>query len=681
MRRAATQQKAGRPPEVSPAELARILDQKLAQKDPKLASSVAGNAGGAGVVSAGLAAGAVGARPGGGSNNHAPAAPSGSGSGSSSSSSGTGYDAADGGRPPWETGRSARGQKRPYEDDYAAHTAHPPQPHPSERGLYGTPMQQPAPWQGGPVLAGAARRQGLLPLPGSAAPRPPYAEPYAEQFSTNNHAREYSAHQEPPPPPWRNEWQDRGHHHASHANQFQGDMYRHDRAPRQQDGHAHGSYERDRREPAPRNEPSWSESRSRDWRQQHPEQRYDNDSRRERAFESRAYHDNPALFAGAERQHERFDERQQEERSFPPPPPQAVQLPHASRPRSPPRPQGDSMPQTAISSHSQVDPESSADAVHGVSDQPNTTTTAAAAVPATTASTPSTLASPTSSSLPMQAPEPVAATAAATAASSRSTAMPKVFMTSNPNPNVAKRNATQAPAARDSPAPPPWADGDDAEPTAPPNPSHASPTAPQPPFNAPSAPPGRHLPAPQQFHSNRRPVQARRPIDRDLDEAKFAHILDPEERQVAIRSHKQHLRRMQEMEGSAASEVEFKHLSQYLPAEVERRFAQQMQQLQEGKRVTPASSAVDDAQQLSSANKGYQMLQRSGWSEGQGLGAQEHGQVAPVQAAQRTSTAGLGVTDPTEVTGEDDIYSLYRKKLMVAYQHRSNPLNNPRRKY
>jgi hypothetical protein len=36
---------------------------------------------------------------------------------------------------------------------------------------------------------------------------------------------------------------------------------------------------------------------------------------------------------------------------------------------------------------------------------------------------------------------------------------------------------------------------------------------------------------------------------------------------------------------------------------------------------------------------------------------------------------------PAAVKKEDDIYALYQKRMMLSYQNRPNPLNNPRRSY
>ena len=70
---------------------------------------------------------------------------------------------------------------------------------------------------------------------------------------------------------------------------------------------------------------------------------------------------------------------------------------------------------------------------------------------------------------------------------------------------------------------------------------------------------------------------------------------------------------------------------------------------------------------------------RSG-SEGQGI-------KAPVNKGQQSvggsgvGGGGLGTERPSELNAEDDEFEAYRKRMMLAYRFRPNPLNNPRRPY
>jgi len=83
---------------------------------------------------------------------------------------------------------------------------------------------------------------------------------------------------------------------------------------------------------------------------------------------------------------------------------------------------------------------------------------------------------------------------------------------------------------------------------------------------------------------------------------------------------------------------------------------------------------------LDKANKGYKMLMKAGWKEGEGLGAEAEGITAPIPTkAQTVIGKTKGMT--CEPTANDDQFELFRKRMMLAYRYRSNPLNNPRRSY
>lgn len=81
---------------------------------------------------------------------------------------------------------------------------------------------------------------------------------------------------------------------------------------------------------------------------------------------------------------------------------------------------------------------------------------------------------------------------------------------------------------------------------------------------------------------------------------------------------------------------------------------------------------------------GMQMLKKQGWNEGQGLGAEgKTGVKAPVNM-QTTGGEGVGVGGGgEEEVGEEggDDFENYRRRMMLAYRFRPNPLNNPRRAY
>lgn len=97
---------------------------------------------------------------------------------------------------------------------------------------------------------------------------------------------------------------------------------------------------------------------------------------------------------------------------------------------------------------------------------------------------------------------------------------------------------------------------------------------------------------------------------------------------------------------------------------------------------------------------GFQMLQKLGWTEGQGLGVDGGGILNPInkfviltlicrihsvkwyfyyffsRATQRDSNQGLGTTSSATPEAGDNEYDAYRKRMMLAYRFRPNPLVN-----
>lgn len=69
------------------------------------------------------------------------------------------------------------------------------------------------------------------------------------------------------------------------------------------------------------------------------------------------------------------------------------------------------------------------------------------------------------------------------------------------------------------------------------------------------------------------------------------------------------------------------HIGDFLPPEELENFLEKWDAVKEGR--TPDLSDYKE-HKITSENKGYQMLQKLGWSEGQGLGAKGGGIVEPV---------------------------------------------------
>ena len=121
------------------------------------------------------------------------------------------------------------------------------------------------------------------------------------------------------------------------------------------------------------------------------------------------------------------------------------------------------------------------------------------------------------------------------------------------------------------------------------------------------------------------------------------------------------------------------HLGDFLPPEELNKFMQKFQAVQEGRALDDESDYQEF--KIAETNVGYQMLKKFGWTEGQGLGLDGSGITAPVNATRRNESQGLGAAKPDDLTTNDNEYDAYRKRMMLAYRFRPNPLNNPRRPY
>lgn len=120
------------------------------------------------------------------------------------------------------------------------------------------------------------------------------------------------------------------------------------------------------------------------------------------------------------------------------------------------------------------------------------------------------------------------------------------------------------------------------------------------------------------------------------------------------------------------------HIGDYLPPEELSRFLEKFRALKEGR--DPDLSQYQE-NKLTEDNVGYRMLKSMGWTEGMGLGAQGTGITNPVSSNGRAENQGLGVDRPDNLDIDDTEFDAYRKRMMLAYRYRPNPLNNPRRSY
>ncbi|KAG6420221.1 hypothetical protein SASPL_116741 [Salvia splendens] len=82
-----------------------------------------------------------------------------------------------------------------------------------------------------------------------------------------------------------------------------------------------------------------------------------------------------------------------------------------------------------------------------------------------------------------------------------------------------------------------------------------------------------------------------------------------------------------------------------------------------------------DRMKIQADNVGHRLLSKMGWKEGEGLGSSRSGIATPVMAGDvKKDNLGVGAHAPGEVAPDDDIYEQYKKRMMLGYRHRPNPL-------
>ncbi|KAF7692434.1 SURP and G-patch domain-containing protein 1 isoform X1 [Silurus meridionalis] len=120
-------------------------------------------------------------------------------------------------------------------------------------------------------------------------------------------------------------------------------------------------------------------------------------------------------------------------------------------------------------------------------------------------------------------------------------------------------------------------------------------------------------------------------------------------------------------------------IGDFLPPDELEKFMETFKALKEGK--DPDYSEYKEFK-LTVENIGFKMLMKMGWKEGEGLGSDSQGIKNPVnRGTTAVDGAGFGVDRPAELSKNDDEYDAFRKRMMLAYRFRPNPLNNPRRPY
>ncbi|XP_050386041.1 SURP and G-patch domain-containing protein 1-like protein isoform X2 [Argentina anserina] len=120
------------------------------------------------------------------------------------------------------------------------------------------------------------------------------------------------------------------------------------------------------------------------------------------------------------------------------------------------------------------------------------------------------------------------------------------------------------------------------------------------------------------------------------------------------------------------------HMGDYIPQEELEKF---MAACNDAAAQKATKEAADRAK-IQADNVGHKLLSKMGWKEGEGLGSSRRGISDPIMAGNvKKDNLGVGAQQPGEVTPEDDIYEQYKKRMMLGYRHRPNPLNNPRKAY
>ncbi|XP_009757640.1 SURP and G-patch domain-containing protein 1-like protein [Nicotiana tabacum] len=120
------------------------------------------------------------------------------------------------------------------------------------------------------------------------------------------------------------------------------------------------------------------------------------------------------------------------------------------------------------------------------------------------------------------------------------------------------------------------------------------------------------------------------------------------------------------------------HMGDYIPPEELAKF------LSTCNDVAARKAAIEAAERskIQADNIGHKLLSKMGWKEGEGLGSSKSGIADPITAGNvKSNNLGVGASQPGEVTPEDDIYEQYKKRMMLGYKYRPNPLNNPRKAY
>lgn len=165
----------------------------------------------------------------------------------------------------------------------------------------------------------------------------------------------------------------------------------------------------------------------------------------------------------------------------------------------------------------------------------------------------------------------------------------------------------------------------------------------------------------------------------------------------------EHRKRAKEMLATAQKNFEMTtmasgkhHMADFLPQDELNKFLKKSTAVLQGQPVPKEEDYAEH--KIGDDNIGFQMLKKVGWSQGTCLGPVESSSssssssargaaiTAPINATAApagVTGAGLGAAASAthEVVEGDSEFDAYRKRMMLAYRFRPNPLNNPRRNY
>lgn len=120
------------------------------------------------------------------------------------------------------------------------------------------------------------------------------------------------------------------------------------------------------------------------------------------------------------------------------------------------------------------------------------------------------------------------------------------------------------------------------------------------------------------------------------------------------------------------------HMGDYIPLDELNKFMSTCNDVAAQK----AAQEAADRAKIQADNIGHKLLSKMGWKEGEGLGSSRSGIADPISAGNvKIDNLGVGASKPGEVKPDDDIYEQYKKRMMLGYRYRPNPMGNPRKAY